>query len=179
MRSRDPWARPRAAAEVAVVEMRGATRPKRLGPLRPCRRVPRRRRPSLRSGRCSHGDSRPRRLGRRDAHRRCPRYREVCRGPALERGAWRRPRPCAPPAARPPPPPVRAPAAVWPTMTSRARSGWSLARSASSWRRRGWRAGGPQAPHSGGGGGRGGSAPGAAILDKRTRRGDGAGRELR
>ena len=113
-----------------------------------------------------HGDSRPRRLGRRDAHRRCPRYREVCREPALERGAWRRPRPCAPPA-RPPPPPVRAPVAVWPTMRSRARSGWSLTRYASSWRPRGWRVGGPQTPQSGGGG-RGGSAPGAAILDNNT-----------
>lgn len=161
------------------MEMRGATRRQHPGPRRPCRCVPRlRARP--RSARRSPGDSHPRQRARRDA-RRLRRCRGACREPAPGPGAWYRRRPCALPAARPPLPLVRAPAAAWRTMTSHARSGWSLARSAASSRRFGGRAGGPRVPQSGGGGGPGGSAPGAAILDKRTRRGGGggAGRERR
>lgn len=160
--------------------MRGATRRRHPGPRRPCRCVLRRLRARPTSARCSLGDSRPRRRVRRDA-RRLRHCRGACREPAPGPGAWCRRRPCAPLAARPPLPLVRAPAAAWQTMTSHARSGWSLARSAASSRRPGGRAAGPRVPQSGGGGGPGGSAPGAAILDKRTRRGGGggAGRERR
>lgn len=120
-----------------AAERRGVTSRRHRGPPRPCRCVLRlRARP--RSARCSLGDSHPRQRDHRDARRR--HCRGACHEPALEPGAWCRRRPCALLAARPPLPPVRAPAAAWRTMTSHARSGWSLARSAASWRRRGGRA---------------------------------------
>lgn len=120
------------------MEMRGATRPQHPGPRRPCRCVLRLR-ARLRSARCLLGDSHPQQRARRDV-RRLRHCRGACHEPALEPGAWCRRRPCALLAARPPLPPVRAPAAAWRTMTSHARSGWSLARSAASLRRLGGRA---------------------------------------